>query len=66
MAKHLNLVVEVHFIPIPANEADDRIRRFRALCLRGVMRYVQQHTDRGEQQDKREATEPMPIDLVQK
>ena len=66
MAKHIDFVVEVHFVPLSANEADDRVRRFRALLLRGVMRCVQHHTDRGRQRDRHGAAQPLPLDLIQK
>lgn len=66
MAKVVQFIVEAHFHPLPANETDERKRRFRALLLRGALRSVQQHTDRDKQPDDHEAAGPLRLDLVQK
>lgn len=66
MVKQSDFVVEAHFVPLPANEADERTRRFRALFLRGFLRCVQKHTDRGSQPDGYGAAQPLPLDLMQK
>ena len=45
MADANQLAIEVHFVPVPAGEMDERRRRLRTLLLRGAVRFVQQHTD---------------------
>lgn len=39
------LAIEVHFVPLPAKEMDERRGCLRALLLRGALRFVQQHAD---------------------
>ena len=66
MARPLPFGVEVHFVPLPADEAEERRRRLRALLLRGALRFVQQRSDRNQEPGKHEAAEVQRIDLVQK
>jgi hypothetical protein len=35
------LTVEVHFVPLPAQEAEERTRRLRTLLLRGALRFAE-------------------------
>jgi len=44
MTKANQLVVEVHFVPLSANEMEQRRGRLRVLLLRGALRFVQQQT----------------------
>jgi hypothetical protein len=41
MAKINQFVVEVHFVPLPATEMEERRERLRVLLLRGALRFVQ-------------------------
>jgi hypothetical protein len=66
MVKSDQFVVEAHFVPLPANEAEERKRRFRALLLRGALRFVQQPTDRSNKPGKPEAPKPLLVESVQK
>jgi hypothetical protein len=45
MAKDYLLTVEVHFIPIPSDQAADKLQRLRDLLVRGAHRLVQQTGD---------------------
>ena len=40
-----DLSIEVHFVPLPEAERDERSRRLRLLLLRGALRVVEQHKD---------------------
>jgi hypothetical protein len=42
MVKTNQLVIEVHYVPLPAAEMDERRERLRALLLRGAFRFIQQ------------------------
>ena len=44
------LAVNVHFVPLPAEERDERALRLRTLLLRGCLRSVRQHTADGRRQ----------------
>jgi hypothetical protein len=45
MHKAGQLDVEVHFIPISADELAERSQKFRTLLLRGARRSIQQNAD---------------------
>ena len=60
MATATQLAVEVHYVPLPASEIEERRARFRALLLRGAIRLVRQ------QAAEREAAEVAPINSGQK
>jgi len=42
MAETNQLVIEVHFVPLPTTEMDERRERLRVLLLRGAFRFIQQ------------------------
>ena len=42
MAKADQLVIEVHYVPLPAIEMEERSARLRLLLLRGAVRSLQQ------------------------
>jgi len=42
MTKADQLVIEVHYVSLPANEIEERSARLRLLLLRGAMRLLQQ------------------------
>lgn len=65
MTKADQLAVEVHFVPLPAKEMEERRERLRVLLLRGALRFVRQHTD-CRQAKESEATEALPVGGVQK
>lgn len=52
------LAVEVHFVPLPKMELEERRERLRALLVRGALQFVRQHTD------CREAQEPQAIEVL--
>jgi hypothetical protein len=45
MSKREPYVVEVLFVPLPANEMEERIRRLRALLLTGAVRLARERED---------------------
>ena len=59
------LAVEVHFLPLPAKELEERRERLRAFLLRGALRFVQRHTD-CRQAKESQATEALSAVEVQK
>ena len=60
------LVVEVHFIPLSAEEAEEQRQRLRTLLLRGAHRLAQQHGDCGQRVANSEPAEALHLGLVQK
>jgi hypothetical protein len=42
MARADQLAIEVHYVPLPADELEDRRARLRALLLRGALRVIRQ------------------------
>jgi hypothetical protein len=54
------LAIEVHFVPLPTDEAEERKRRLRSLLLRGALRFVQQRTDPS-QPRKPKTAETLPV-----
>jgi hypothetical protein len=59
------LAIEVHFVPLPADEADERKLRLRSLLLQGALRFVQQHTDRSQPKEPK-TDETLPVGWVQR
>lgn len=47
------LRVEVHFVPLPTTELEERREHLRALLLRGALRFVRQHTDCSKAQESK-------------
>jgi hypothetical protein len=45
MSKREPYVIEVLFVPLPANEMEKRIRRLRALLLTGAQRLARERQD---------------------
>jgi hypothetical protein len=45
MSKREPYVIEVLFVPLPANEMEERIRRLRALLLTGAQRLARERQD---------------------
>jgi len=45
MSKREPYIVEVLFVPLPANEMEEKRRRLRALLLTGVVRLAQERQD---------------------
>jgi hypothetical protein len=66
MAKDYPLTVEVHFIPIPSDQAADKLQRLRDLLVRGAHRLVQQNGDRTQQVEPREAAQELNFNTQQR
>jgi hypothetical protein len=59
MAKTSQLIIEVHFVPLPATEMDERQDRLRVLLLRGAVRFIQHPPE------KFPTTEPVSVGSAQ-
>ena len=57
------LPVDVHVVPLPSDEAEERQRRLGALLLKGASRLLQQQD---EQRDVGEAEPPARLDPVRR
>jgi hypothetical protein len=66
MYKADQLAVEVHFIPLSAEDADERRQRLRTLLLRGARRLAQQSDGYDQRAVNSEATTALHFDVVQK
>lgn len=42
MTKATQLAIEVHYVPLPANELEERKARLRLLLLRGMSRWLRE------------------------
>jgi len=42
MTKAAQLTIEVHYVPLPANELEERRARLRSLLLRGASRWLRE------------------------
>jgi len=42
MTKAAQLSIEVHYVPLPANELEERRTRLRSLLLRGASRWLRE------------------------
>ena len=47
------LAIEVHFVPLPTKELEERREHLRALLVRGALRFVRQHTDCSQAQESK-------------
>ena len=65
MGKGYPLAVEVHFIPIPSDEAADRLQRLRYLLIRGAHRLAQQNGDCKQQVEPHQATQELNFNTLQ-
>jgi hypothetical protein len=65
MAKDYPLTVEVRFIPIPSDQAADKLQRLRDLLIRGAHRLVQQNGDCKQQVEPREAAQKSNFNTLQ-
>ena len=59
------LAIEVHFIPIPSDQAADKLQRLRDLLVRGAHRLVQQNGDCKQQVEPREAAQKLSFNILQ-
>ena len=64
MPRSTQLVVEVHFVPLPEADRDERSQRLFALLLRGALRVVPHHRDRIEAAERLEV-ERIPENVFQ-
>jgi hypothetical protein len=60
------LPIEVHHVPVSADELAERSRNLRTLLLRGARRSIQQTGDRNRELGNGGEIEPLPLDLVEK
>jgi hypothetical protein len=66
MPKREPYVVEVLFVPLPANEAEERRRRLRALLLTGALRLAQERRDSNQMSSESETPESLNPQVVPK
>jgi hypothetical protein len=66
MPKSDQLDVELHFVPLSSDEADERKQHLRALLVRGALRFAQKHADGDQQAGKLNAAGALHLDLVHK
>jgi hypothetical protein len=66
MYKADQLIVEVHYLSLPAEDSEERRQRLRTLLLRGARRLAQQNGDCGHRVGNFEAAEPLHMDPVEK
>jgi len=66
MGKNYPLAVEVHFIPIPSDEAADKLQRLRDLLVRGAHRLAQQNGGCKRQVEPSEATQELNFNTLQR
>ena len=66
MPKREPYVVEVLFVPLPANEMEERKTRLRALLLTGALRLAQQRQDSAQMSSESEIPESLNPQVVPK
>ena len=66
MPKREPFLVEVLFVPLPANEMAERIRRFRALLLTGAVRLARERQDWNQMSSEPEVPETLNPQVVPK
>ena len=66
MPKREPYVVEVLFVPLPANETEERRRRLRALLLTGAVRLAQERRGSNQVPTKSETPESLNAQVVPK
>jgi hypothetical protein len=66
MSKREPYLVEVLFVPLPANEMEEKRRRLRALLMTGAVRLAQQRRDSNQMSSGSETPESLNPQVVPK
>jgi hypothetical protein len=65
MTKADQFAIEVHFVPLPVNELEERRDCLRTLLLRGALRVIRQQNDCSQAQES-QTNETVSVGAIQK